>query len=131
MRTLLVAAILVAAGIAGYFRFLRQAPAPAPRASELPVVASAPARSLEERAAAAQGTTYPVQKPDPPVRPADRSPPAGAGGENSAQYRCDGRVYCSQMHSRAEAVWFLQNCPGMKMDGDHDGDPCERQTTWN
>jgi hypothetical protein len=40
--------------------------------------------------------------------------------------RCDGRVHCSQMTSCEEAEWFLQNCPGMKMDGDGDGDPCER-----
>lgn len=40
---------------------------------------------------------------------------------------CDGRRYCSQMHSCAEAEWFLENCPGMEMDGDGDGVPCERQ----
>ena len=42
-------------------------------------------------------------------------------------YKCDGRIYCSQMTSCAEATYFLQNCPGTKMDGDHDGIPCERQ----
>ncbi|MBK7989381.1 MAG: cold shock domain-containing protein [Comamonadaceae bacterium] len=26
-----------------------------------------------------------------------------------------------------EATLFLQNCPGMEMDGDHDGVPCEEQ----
>jgi hypothetical protein len=44
-----------------------------------------------------------------------------------ASYHCDGRVYCSQMHSCEEATWFLQHCAGMKMDGDRDGVPCERQ----
>jgi len=43
------------------------------------------------------------------------------------QYQCDGRTYCSQMHSCAEATWFLQHCPGTKMDGNHDGVPCEMQ----
>ena len=41
--------------------------------------------------------------------------------------RCDGRTYCSQMRSCEEATYFLQHCPGVKMDGDHDGVPCERQ----
>lgn len=41
--------------------------------------------------------------------------------------RCDGRKYCSQMTSCAEATFFLRNCPGTQMDGDHDGVPCERQ----
>lgn len=42
-------------------------------------------------------------------------------------YRCDGRLYCSQMTSCAEAKWFLNHCPGVKMDGNHDGRPCEQQ----
>ena len=42
-------------------------------------------------------------------------------------YRCDGRQYCSQMRSCAEAKYFLSNCPGVKMDGDNDGIPCEEQ----
>jgi len=45
----------------------------------------------------------------------------------SSQYRCDGRVHCSQMTSCAEATFFLRNCPGTKMDGDNDGVPCEGQ----
>ena len=42
-------------------------------------------------------------------------------------FRCDGRIHCSQMTSCAEATFFLQNCPGTKMDGDRDGVPCEEQ----
>jgi len=49
-------------------------------------------------------------------------------GENSGgKFRCDGRTYCSQMTSCEEATFFLKNCPGTKMDGDHDGVPCESQ----
>lgn len=44
-----------------------------------------------------------------------------------AQYRCDGRTHCSQMTSCNEATFFLRNCPDVKMDGDGDGVPCERQ----
>ena len=42
-------------------------------------------------------------------------------------YQCDGRQYCSQMHSCEEATYFLQHCPDTHMDGDRDGIPCERQ----
>ena len=52
------------------------------------------------------------------------APPPGA-------YTCDGRRYCSEMHSCEEATYFLQNCPNTKMDGDHDGIPCERQWCGN
>jgi hypothetical protein len=42
-------------------------------------------------------------------------------------FRCDGRQHCSQMRSCAEAKYFLANCPGVKMDGNRDGTPCEQQ----
>ncbi|MBU2425588.1 MAG: excalibur calcium-binding domain-containing protein, partial [Gammaproteobacteria bacterium] len=42
-------------------------------------------------------------------------------------FQCDGRQHCSQMTSKAEAQFFLANCPDTKMDGDYDGDACERQ----
>ena len=47
--------------------------------------------------------------------------------EPTNQFRCDGRIYCSQMTSCAEATYFLRNCAGVKMDGDNDGIPCEQQ----
>lgn len=46
---------------------------------------------------------------------------------SSVSFTCDGRIYCSQMTSCAEATYFLRHCPGVKMDGDGDGIPCERQ----
>lgn len=42
-------------------------------------------------------------------------------------FQCDGRQHCSQMTSYEEAVYFNENCPDTKMDGDYDGKPCERQ----
>jgi hypothetical protein len=42
-------------------------------------------------------------------------------------YRCDGRIYCSDMNSYEEAKFFVDNCPNTRMDGDHDGEPCESQ----
>ncbi len=47
--------------------------------------------------------------------------------EEDTSFTCDGRQYCSQMSSCAEATYFLQHCPNVKMDGDHDGVPCEDQ----
>ncbi|MFV7784966.1 excalibur calcium-binding domain-containing protein [Shewanella marisflavi] len=44
------------------------------------------------------------------------------------KFRCEaGKTHCSQMRSCEEAKFYLRNCPGTKMDGDHDGVPCERQ----
>lgn len=45
----------------------------------------------------------------------------------AAGFRCDGRTRCSQMRSCAEATFFLRHCPGVQMDGNHDGVPCEQQ----
>lgn len=44
-----------------------------------------------------------------------------------SSFKCDGRTHCSQMTSCEEATFFLKNCPGVKMDGDNDGVPCENQ----
>jgi cold shock CspA family protein len=48
--------------------------------------------------------------------------------KSTQNFTCDGRQHCSQMNSREEAVFFINNCPNTKMDGDGDGDPCERDT---
>jgi Excalibur calcium-binding domain/Domain of unknown function (DUF4124) len=45
----------------------------------------------------------------------------------SSSFSCDGRRYCTQMKSCAEAKYFQAYCPGVKMDGDKDGIPCEKQ----
>ena len=72
-----------------------------------------PCQGLEGGAAAAAAA---------PPMPA--TPVAAATAQG---FRCDGRVYCSQMRSCAEATYFLQHCPGVKMDGNNDGVPCEKQ----
>lgn len=48
--------------------------------------------------------------------------------KSTQNFTCDGRQHCSQMTSLAEAVFFINNCPNTKMDGDRDGDPCENDT---
>jgi cold shock CspA family protein len=63
-----------------------------------------------------------------PALPASISP---AKSPKPADFRCDGRTMCSQMTSCQEATLFLQNCPGMKMDGNGDGVPCEQQWCTN
>ena len=50
-----------------------------------------------------------------------------AAAAAAAPYRCDGRTHCSQMRSCDEATYFLKHCPGVKMDGNRDGVPCEKQ----
>jgi hypothetical protein len=62
------------------------------------------------------------------VADATLAPSIGAPSAQAvAGFRCDGRKYCSQMTSCAEAKMFLANCPGVAMDGDRDGIPCEDQ----
>jgi len=71
------------------------------------------------------------------ARPLAAQSPQGAMGPSSAAqvgqempapaFQCDGRLHCSQMTSCAEAKLFLKHCPGVKMDGDGDGVPCEQQ----
>ena len=58
---------------------------------------------------------------DPVVKPVSSTKPA------APSFTCDGRKHCSQMTSCAEATYFSNNCPGTKMDGNHDGVPCEKQ----
>jgi len=52
---------------------------------------------------------------------------AVAEPSSNEQFKCDGRTHCSNMTSCAEATFFLRNCPGVEMDGNNDGVPCERQ----
>ena len=58
---------------------------------------------------------------------AERSLPTFPATVTPASFSCDGRTYCSQMKSCDEAKYFLQHCLNVKMDGDHDGVPCEQQ----
>jgi len=66
---------------------------------------------------------------DPPWGASGRAVPRTSGSPvaAAATFRCDGRTHCSQMTSCAEAEYFLRNCPNTKMDGNNDGEPCERQ----
>jgi hypothetical protein len=73
-----------------------------------------------------------------PMASAD-TPKAALAGKDAGQtvdkrtpaagmvFKCDGRTHCTQMTSCAEATYFLAHCPGVKMDGNRDGVPCELQ----
>jgi hypothetical protein len=47
--------------------------------------------------------------------------------EQKEQFQCQGKVWCTEMSSLEEALFYLNNCPGTKIDGDNDGEPCESQ----
>ena len=57
----------------------------------------------------------------------DRDPVQPVMEVERPDFQCDGRTRCPEMTSCAEATYFLEHCPGMKMDGDGDGIPCEDQ----
>lgn len=61
------------------------------------------------------------------LAPLPSSAPITVDVPNASSFRCDGRTYCSQMTSCSEAKYFLKNCPGVQMDGNNDGVPCEQQ----
>ncbi|MAD73420.1 MAG: calcium-binding protein [Rheinheimera sp.] len=78
-----------------------------------------------------QSTPKPIAEPAPRVLPDYTVPIQKARDVVAKQnFRCDGRQHCSQMNSRAEAEYFLRNCPDTKMDGDRDGIPCENDSRW-
>ena len=91
-------------------------------------------RRAAAAASAASAATAPAS-PAVPATPAQATGPAPAPATAppvpppavTGSYRCDGRQYCSQMKSCDEAKYFLANCPGVHMDGDKNGIPCERQ----
>jgi endonuclease YncB( thermonuclease family) len=80
-------------------------------------------REFRQRNGPCEGDAPPHAAPRAAPLPAAARPAAAA----VAGPRCDGRLHCSQMTSCQEATWFLKNCPGVKMDGNRDGVPCEQQ----
>lgn len=78
------------------------------------------------------GAAVPAPNPAPAAAPAAPTAVAptsamGATRQPDAARRCDGRTRCAQMSSCEEATWFLRHCPGVRLDGNRDGVPCERQ----
>lgn len=100
----------------------QQAPCPPTQARKQPTLDELNAAERKRRAAS--NTTKATATPALAASPGEVSLPASTA---SNIYRCDGRTHCSQMTSCAEATYFLKHCPGVKMDGDGNGIPCERQ----
>jgi len=65
----------------------------------------------------------PVAPTSPKVKP--RRPPQVF--IEQPKFKCEGKQHCGQMISCDEAKFYLRNCPNVKIDGDSDGIPCERQ----
>jgi cold shock CspA family protein len=57
----------------------------------------------------------------------DREPEFTFERQPSAVFSCEGKQHCTEMTSCEEARFYLRNCPGVKIDGDNDGIPCEDQ----
>ena len=87
------------------------------------------ARALARGLHAAPGAVQPweFRRTQGPCQVGEVRAAASAATVATSGFRCDGRTHCSQMRSCAEAKFFLANCPGVKMDGNHDGVPCEKQ----
>ena len=88
------------------------------------------ARALSRGLHAAPGAVQPKEfrRTQSPCAAGGSPAPAPASAKPVLQgspFRCDGRTRCSQMKSCAEAKFFLANCPGIQMNGDRDGVPCE------
>ena len=46
------------------------------------------------------------------------------------KFKCDGRLYCSEMRSYEEALYFHRHCRGTRLDGNGNGKPCENDPRW-
>lgn len=55
------------------------------------------------------------------------SPARSDNLQTPTNFKCEGKQHCSQMASCEEAAFYLKNCPDVKIDGDNDGVPCERE----
>lgn len=60
--------------------------------------------------------------PDPSPTVTKTSP-----SSSYSSFQCRGKTRCPQMVSCEEAMFYLRNCPGVEIDGDNDGIPCEGQ----
>jgi len=98
-------------------------PARRPTTDELNAERKKRAADPAAHAASAPSSTAP---PAPAAQGRPEAQNAGMAARDPGLH-CDGRQYCSQMRSCAEARFFLANCPGAKMDGNRDGVPCEQQ----
>lgn len=129
MRTMLWL-LVIAIAVVGWFASAKQhraheRAATAGQVDTVPIAPPAPAfdPSRFRPVSEAMDAKFPM----PPMPPSASSRPSVVEQAPRNGLACDGRTHCSQMHSCAEAQYFLAHCPGVKMDGNHDGEPCEQQ----
>jgi hypothetical protein len=66
------------------------------------------------------------------VAPVNAQAPMNADAPVNAEeaiprFACAGKTRYHQMTSCEEATFYLHNCPGVQIDGDGDGVPCEKE----
>lgn len=120
-------AVVLGLSVFGYGRW-----APGHRASSVPLEAALtdptpPQPSVPVTAPSPPPTSDSQRSPAPAPSIRSSPTPTPAPARASPSFRCDGRLHCSQMTSCEEAHYFLAHCPGVKMDGNNDGVPCEQQ----
>lgn len=100
-----------------------------PRPDELVSFEVDPGQDGKPRAIRVQraGSAAPARRSAQAPEPATLRMGLMAETKPDARFQCDGRTHCSEMTSCEEARYFLQHCPGTELDGDGDGQPCERQ----
>ena len=120
-QKLVLVVLLVVLAVFGYSRY-------ANRVKQMESAAREAARTAEP--SVLFESPQPVPSPPTPLppmaSPATPAPLFESKRPAQSSFSCDGRQHCSQMTSCEEAHFFLKNCPNTKMDGDHDGKPCER-----
>jgi hypothetical protein len=106
----------------------QQGPCQSGQARKPPTVEALNAERQKQLAQEKENPTSPKLQARPVAPPESFDEmPAKAPSPPRSSFKCDNRKYCTQMASCAEAKYFLSNCPGVKMDGDGDGIPCEEQ----
>lgn len=105
----------------------QQVPCPPDEARRQPTAAELNAERKRRLAQAASEAASANSPPRIPLPKSSSAAPTAPARATTPAYRCDGRKHCSQMRSCEEAHHFLRHCPGVEMDGDGDGIPCERQ----
>ena len=124
---IVVAAVAFAIGlVAG--KLIYQQP---PQLVAVPAVEMVPEEYLAPVGTGAAGIAKTSLVPEPQAPDTNSYIADSQSSSTSSPFSCDGRTMCSQMNSRAEAEFFIQNCPNTQMDGDNDGRPCERDSRFN
>jgi hypothetical protein len=102
-------------------------PCPSTEARQQPTLEQLNADRLKRQHQGASEPTAPLGQGADAQGSTSGKPAPATTVDRPARFTCDGRTHCSQMTSCAEARYFLANCPGVKMDGNHDGVPCKQQ----